>query len=337
MKRILAIGVILAALAAILGFGFIQSQWTSPGNELSKETLVEIPKGASPLKVGKILQKNQLIPNAKYFYYFCRVNPNSVSLKSGTFLIPPALSVEQVAAFLTAGKTATRKLTIPEGRASWEIFSILKKQYPHLDSLTWEKKIYDPAFTKKMGVDAPALEGYLLADTYQFPYEATMDELIQILVKATQKVIDDYKDSDSEVLANHGWHGVLTLASVVEEETGIPDERPHIAGVFYNRVKQGWPLGADPTVRFIFRNLTGPIYKSQLNSNNPYNTRKFAGLPPGPISNPGRKAIEAALSPMETKDMYFVAKYDGSKTHFFCPTLVCHNKYKDIAAKNRGE
>jgi UPF0755 protein len=107
--------------------------------------------------------------------------------------------------------------------------------------------------------------------------------------------------------------------------------------VFHNRLRIGMPLGADPTVRFIFRNLTGPIYKSQLNSNSPYNTRKFKGLMPGPISNPGRKAIEAALFPAKTEALYFVAKDDGSMTHFFSSNLADHNKYKDVAAKNRGE
>jgi UPF0755 protein len=97
------------------------------------------------------------------------------------------------------------------------------------------------------------------------------------------------------------------------------------------------PLGADPTVRFIFKNLTGPIYKSQLNSDSPYNTRKFPGLMPGPISNPGRKAIEATLFPDKTEALYFVAKDDGSHTHFFSTNLADHNKYKDVAAKNRGE
>ena len=110
-----------------------------------------------------------------------------------------------------------------------------------------------------------------------------------------------------------------------------------IAGVFHNRLDIGMPLGADPTVRFIFKNLTGPIYKSQLQSDNPYNTRKFKGLMPGPISNPGRKAIEATLYPNKTNKLYFVAKDDGSGTHFFSATLAEHNNYKNIAAKNRGE
>jgi UPF0755 protein len=134
-----------------------------------------------------------------------------------------------------------------------------------------------------------------------------------------------------------GWHQVLTLASVVEEETGNPKERPLIAGVFHNRLRLDMPLGADPTVRFIFKNLTGPIYKSQLNSDNPYNTRKFKGLMPGPISNPGRHAIEATLRPDTTKMLYFVAKDDGSGEHFFSKSLEEHNRYKNIAAQNRAK
>ncbi|GBU26241.1 aminodeoxychorismate lyase [Fibrobacteria bacterium R8-3-H12] len=127
------------------------------------------------------------------------------------------------------------------------------------------------------------------------------------------------------------------MASVVEEEAAVPQEQVQIAGVFLNRLRIGMPLGADPTVRFIFRNLTGPIYKSQLESNNPYNTRKFAGLMPGPISNPGRAAIEATLFPAQTESLFFVAKDDGSRGHFFSKTLSQHNSYKNTAAKNRGE
>ena len=120
-------------------------------------------------------------------------------------------------------------------------------------------------------------------------------------------------------------------------ETGKTDERAMIAGVFVNRLRQGISLGADPTVRFIYRNLTGPIYRSQLQSDSPYNTRRFRGLMPGPISNPGRKAIEATLHPANTDALFFVAKDDGSGTHFFARTLSQHNKFKSTAARNRGE
>ena len=232
-----------------------------------------------------------------------------------------------------------RKVTIPEGRASWEIPAYLKKAFPDLDEDRWNRLVQDPKFTRSLGVEANSLEGYLLPETYPFPIDADEETILKQMVAANLKLRDELKEQPGESMWNTlgNWHRVLTLASVVEEETGKTDERPLISGVFHNRLRIGMPLGADPTVRFIFRNLTGPIYKSQLNSDSPYNTRKFKGLMPGPISNPGRKAIQATLHPDKTEALYFVAKDDGSMTHFFSKTLSEHNKYKDVAARNRGE
>lgn len=229
-------------------------------------------------------------------------------------------------------------MTIPEGRASWEIPAYLKKAFPNLDEDRWNKLVQDPKFAQSLGLEAKTLEGYLLPDTYPFAMDANEETILKQMVAANLKLRDEMLSKPQAMWKTLGtWHRVLTLASVVEEETGIPEERPLIAGVFHNRLRIGMPLGADPTVRFIFKNLTGPIYKSQLNSDSPYNTRKFKGLMPGPISNPGRKAIYAALNPAKTEALYFVAKDDGSMTHFFSSTLADHNKYKDVAARNRGE
>jgi UPF0755 protein len=130
----------------------------------------------------------------------------------------------------------------------------------------------------------------------------------------------------------NGW---VTLASIVEKEAGVPSERPLIAGVFYNRLLQNWSLGADPTVRFVLRKLTGPITVKDLNVNSPYNTRRFTGLPPGPICNPGKGALLAALNPANTEMMFFVAKDNGSRQHFFSKNNTEHIRYKSVAAENR--
>src|SRR5690606_12383156 len=135
--------------------------------------------------------------------------------------------------------------------------------------------------------------------------------------------------------AKYGRHGWVTLASIVEEEAAVASEQDLIAGVFYNRLVQGWSLGADPTVRFAVRKPTGPLYVSDLNSNSPYNTRKFPGLPPGPICSPGRGALRSSLNPMATDKMYFVAKDDGTREHFFSVDNSAHVRYKDVAATNR--
>ena len=335
MKKIFTIFVIFLVILAV--FAVFQGKKRLNAVSSNQETvLLEIPKGSSAAKVSQILQEKGVWKDGLAFKV--RNKMDKPSLKAGWYEIPPQQTLEQIFALLESGKNAVRRVTIPEGRASWEIPAYLKKTFPDLNEDRWNKLVQDPKFAHSLGVDANSLEGYLLPDTYPFPIDADEETILKQMVAANMKVRDEMKEKPGSKWAVLGnWHKVLTLASVVEEETGKEDERPLIAGVFHNRLEIGMPLGADPTVRFIFRNLTGPIYKSQLNSDSPYNTRKFKGLMPGPISNPGRKAIEAALFPANTKALYFVAKDDGSGTHFFSNTLTDHNKYKDVAAKNRGE
>ena len=295
MKKIL---LILAIILALLGTFLIVNLKSRMGAtaENAQTALIEVPKGSSPSKVFQILKQNGIWSDDLAFRLTMkRLNP---SLKAGWFEIPAGLTLPQVLAIIESGKVAVRRVTIPEGRASWEIPAYIKKAYPDFDENRWNKLVQDPKFARSLGVEANSLEGYLLPDTYPFPIDADEETILKHMVAANLKVRDEMEKRPGSMWKTLGsWHKVLTLASVVEEETGIPEERPLIAGVFHNRLRIGMPLGADPTVRFIFRNLTGPIYKSQLNSNSPYNTRKFKGLMPGPISNPGRKASIRTLPP----------------------------------------
>ena len=255
-------------------------------------------------------------------------------VEEGITFSSPA-SFQKILAIIKKGQGASIKITIPEGRASWEIYSILKKHYPQLDSNKWEQLVHSPDFAKKLGLPSKNLEGFLLPETYQLPLNVDETYLLSYLTKQHFKVWNSLSKTNSTPFNQVKHLGIVTLASIVEEETAVESERSNIAGVFWNRTLKRMPLGADPTVRFIYRNLDGPIYRSQLNSNSPYNTRKFAGLPPGPISNPGKASLLAALDPGSTKDLYFVGKDDGSREHFFSSTLKDHNRYKDIAAGNR--
>jgi len=149
---------------------------------------------------------------------------------------------------------------------------------------------------------------------------------------------------DDNIKAKYSLHEVLTLASIVEKEATLASERGRIAGVFHNRLKKGWPLGADPTVRYIFRKFDGPLYVSELNSDSPYNTRRFAGLPPGPICSPGLGAIQAGAKPDSTDDMFFVALWDGSGAHDFSVTNAEHDRKKlkireenELRVKQKGK
>jgi UPF0755 protein len=340
MKTFFALFAMLAFALVGLGVGsvfYVYKQWQKPST-LAEPLLLEIPKGYGASQIGKLLQKNGVIESSRSFKWWCSFHPGKVNFKTGWYQIPAGQSIEQIVSLLSSGKTASIRVTIPEGKATWEIAGILSRSPLGLDSAKLDSLMHSKIFADSLGVKAKDLEGYLLPNTYDFPYGADEQNTIKILVRANLNLRDEMQAKNSPVWKELGnWHAILTMASVVEKEAAVSQELVHIAGVFINRFRIGMPLGADPTVRFIFRNMTGPIYKSQLESNNPYNTRKFIGLMPGPIANPGRAAIEATLFPMQTESLFFVAKDDGSREHFFSKTLSGHNAYKNTAAKNRGE
>jgi UPF0755 protein len=268
------------------------------------------------------------------FRLFLRLTRQDRKIRAGYFYVRPSNSALDLAYKLTNGKMATQSITIPEGRASWEVYSILKAKFP-LDSLKFDSLVHAPDFARACGVQAPDLEGYLFPETYVLPWRVTERDVIKVMVKRFLAVEKEF-DLDAPMYRKYGQRGWVTLASIVEKEAAVPKEQDPIAGVFWNRLNQGWSLGADPTVRFAVRKPTGPLLVSDLNCDSPYNTRRFTGLPPGPICNPGRGALRAALRPMPTDKMYFVAKDDGSREHFFSVDNRDHLRFKEVAAGNRA-
>lgn len=340
MKKIISILLILTLIViggALVYYNKLSSSWEAAAAPVGQEVLVNIPKGSSSTAIGSILRKEGLIIDEYSFKVFIKVKNLGPKLKAGRFLMKPGMSFVELADILVKGVAASRRVTIPEGIASFEIFHILKKTYPQLDSMKWERLVHDPKLATHYKVPFKDLEGYLYPDTYQLPWKADEAKLIDIMVKRFFKVWNSLDKENSKIYQELGFHGVVTLAAIVEEESSLASERPQVAGVYYNRVKKNWPLGADPTVRFIFRNMSGPIYRSQLNSDHPYNTRnpKNKGLPPGPIASPGKEALQATLYPDKTPYLFFVGKDDGSRSHYFTTNLADHNKYKEIAAQNR--
>jgi UPF0755 protein len=340
MKKLLVLFVLLLFALAGLGSGsvfYIYKQWQKP-SPLAEPLLLEIPKGYGASQVGNLLHKNGVIESTRSFRWWCNFHPDKVNFKTGWYKVPAGQNIEQIVSLLSSGKTASIKVTIPEGKATWEIAKILARSPLELDSARLDSLIRNKAFVESFGINAKDLEGYLFPSTYNFPIGANEQSVLKILVRENLNIRDEMQVKNSPVWNELGdWHKILTMASIVEKEAAVPHERSRVAGVFINRYRIGMSLGSCATVRFIFRNMTGPIYKSQLESNNPYNTRKFTGLTPGPITNPGRAAIEATLFPMRTENLYFVSKDDGSREHFFSETLSDHNAYKNTAAKNRGE
>jgi UPF0755 protein len=331
LRKLLGLAVLLALFAAFLLWG----KW--PGSlrdGASARVLYEVPENVTASVLVRDLHERKLIAFPRVLKVVLRVTGWETRIRAGFYYLPPRNSVMEIARKLTSGEMATRAMTIPEGKASWEIFGILKKYFP-LDSLVFEELVHSEEFARSLGVDAPGLEGYLFPDTYIVPWKLKERDVLRLLVTRFQEVAAGLPLDESPIVKRYGVHGLVTLASIVEKEASLPRERRRIAGVFYNRLRKGWSLGADPTVRFAVRKMTAPLRKDDLGISSPYNTRRFTGLPPGPICNPGEATLRATLKPEATGVMFFVAKDDGSREHYFTVTYAQHNAYKDSAAVNR--
>lgn len=333
-RRIVVWFMVLVAMAVAGGAYVLWGKW--PIRDTGEpRVLYEVPERTSARALVEDLHQQKLIAWPWALRVVLRVTGWETRIRAGYYYLSPRNSVMEIAQKLTSGEMATRAMTIPEGKASWEIFGILNNYFP-LDSLVFDSLVNSREFAASLGLDAPSLEGYLYPDTYVVPWKLNERDLLAMLVARFQEVLDDLDLEDNAFVQKYGVHGLVTLASIVEKEAAVRREQRRIAGVFHNRLRKGWSLGADPTVRFAVRKMTATLRKEDLAINSPYNTRRFTGLPPGPICNPGESALRATLNPEKTSMMFFVAKDDGSREHFFTETYADHNHYKDIAAQNRA-
>jgi UPF0755 protein len=193
--------------------------------------------------------------------------------------------------------------------------------------------VEDPGLINRFGINAPSMEGYLFPETYFFPKHLGGEEIIQTMVSRFEKTFPLEWRERAKTL-NLTEHEVVTLASIIEKETGKGDERNLISAVFHNRIKRGMPLQSDPTVIYALPNFNGNLTRKHLSYLSPYNTYRVRGRPPGPIANPGTQSIEAALYPADVNYFYFVSKNDGS--HYFSKTLGEHNRAVQLYQMNRS-
>jgi UPF0755 protein len=283
---------------------------------------VLIPPQTSLAGIEKILAENGVIPPGRGFYYLARVSRLSQRLQAGEYLFTPGQTPYQILRALAAGSTVRWSVTIPEGASIYQLADILAAG-------GWgERELFlnlarDPEILARYGVQAASLEGYLFPDTYQLVRGQNPREIIGLMVERGNQVRQELGDLSDNPLGLSS-HEVLTLASIVEKETAAPEERPLIAQVFLNRLRQRMRLQTDPTVIYGLADFNGNLTRKDLKTPTPYNTYLINGLPPGPIANPGRAAITAVLHPASESYLYFVSKNDG--THYFSRDLAEHNR-----------
>ena|SRR5581483_12001070 len=288
-------------------------------------TMVEIPAGASFKQVAALLYQQHLIASRFGFLLVGKLLGAERKIHPGEYALHPAMRPIDIINTLASGRIVLHPVTIPEGYSIAQIADLLAEKRL-VDRKEFIALAHDAAFIKTLGLDVPSLEGYLFPNTYQFPKHTSARDIMTAMVAEWDRVWTPELRSRAKDI-NLSVHEVLTLASVIEKETGVDSERELVAGVFHNRLRKRIPLQSDPTVIYGLSDFDGNLRKRDLALDTPYNTYRHAGLPPGPIANPGERSIHAALYPVPSSYLYFVSRNDG--THQFSSTLTEHNHAVD--------
>tara|TARA_R110000787_G_scaffold170758_3_gene283536 strand:- start:455 stop:1447 length:993 start_codon:yes stop_codon:yes gene_type:complete len=308
------LSLIFAAVLAISGvaaYFYGEHLYTKPGPLAADKRLV-IEKGSGVGQVAALLHRQGIIDNPLVFRLGVRLDGRAEALKAGEFDFPATISMQQAAALIASGKTVLRRLTIAEGLTTRQILTLVEAA----EGMTGTTN----------GQAVP--EGSLLPETYFYSWGDTRSALVARMRSAMAAAMAELWPAREAGLSLRTPDEAVILASIIEKETGIAEERRRVSAVFHNRLKRGMRLQSDPTVVYGLSGGSGglgrPLTRSDLATPSPYNSYLNHGLPPGPIANPGRAAIEAALNPDNSKDLYFVA--DGSGGHAFARTLQEHNR-----------
>lgn len=306
MKKLLLL-LLIAGCATIAFFYDYAIHQPMP---VDRDILFLVQKGDSLNKIAKKLKEYGLVKNEYLFIFYSRINKIYPQVKAGEYLFDKNISLVQLSEKLVSGKVYLRKITFPEGLTSKEIHELLKNN----------------EFLNKEEFAIPS-EGSILPETYTFSRGDSPKKIIKQSQKARDDVLEQIWNGRDENLPLNSKEQLLILASIVEKETGIGTERAEVASVFINRLRLGMLLQTDPTVIYAVtggkEDLNRPLTRKDLTIDSPYNTYKYAGLPPAPICNPGKDAIFAAAHPANTSYLYFVASGKGG--HNFAKSLDEHN------------
>ena len=292
-----------------------------PGPPLAEPATVTVREGQRIGDVARGLVAQGVLRSPLLFFAWARITGRDHQVHWGEFRIAEPLSPRELLERLVGPPDALHAVTIPEGRTAQEVVSLLVAAGLGSEE-TFQALLADPHFLASEGLPSEGAEGYLFPDTYSFPLATPPDRVLGIMVHRFHEV---FTPEMAERAARLGLtpHQAVTLASLVEEETARPEERPLVAAVFLNRLKRGMPLQADLTVLYGRQNGDRHLSRADLTHPSPYNTYTTLGLRPTPIANPGRAALEAAVNPAEVPFLYFVARGDGS--HEFNVELAQHN------------
>ena len=321
-----------AVLLAIAAGGVLYVSLAQPYMGFRDETFIEIPKGTTTRGIADQLAKAGVIRSRWQFLVARTLRPRA-HLQAGEYRFAKTATPWSVFDRIARGDIFYYELRVPEGSNMFDIAAAIE----HLGIMggpDFLKAAQDPATIRDLAPGAPSLEGYLFPSTYKLTRHMTAAQVARLMTDTFRKKWEQLPKPGAVEDVNK----VVTVASLVEKETGVAEERPTVAGVYENRLRMGMALDCDPTTIYaalLEHRYRGAIYRSDLESSNAYNTYKHSGLPPGPIANPGVASLKAALSPTNTNFLYFVAKGNGQGGHHFSATIEEHQRA--VAQYRKGQ
>ncbi|MEE2828807.1 MAG: endolytic transglycosylase MltG [Myxococcota bacterium] len=322
---IAGLGLVVCGLA----WSHYQDFVATPASGLHEERIIEIPRGAGPSRVAGLLAEQGVVSDPRLFRWFLREQQAIPRLRAGEFRFWTDQSPSEVLEVLVAGAEVGYPVTLPPGLRIEEMAERVEAA-GRGSAERYVALARDPSFIAqaKLGIEpVPTnLEGLLLPDTYSFGRRSASEDVLQAQLHAFKTFWTPRRVARAAELGLSRYE-VVTLASIVEKETGAAEERPLIAGVFHNRLRKGMRLESDPTIIYGLKNYDGNIRRSDIRRPHPWNTYVIAALPPTPIAAPGKEAIDGVLWPTETDAIFFVSKGDG--THHFSPTYAEHRRMVD--------
>jgi len=323
-RRIGSMAVALLLVGTVLLFVAIQEisfLFIPPAGERIQKS-IEIPEGATLRETARLLLRNGLITSVESFVIVGKLLSLEHRIIPGEYAFNTRMLPLEIIDEVKAGRVVQYEITIPEGFTMAQISHVVEdKGLARADDFI--QRATDSDFIASLGFDADSLEGYLYPESYYFSKREGSDGILRALVKRFNAVYTPELDKRAAEIGMTRRE-VVTLASIIEKETSVNEERPLISAVFHNRIKKNMALQSDPTVIYAIPHFNGNLTRHNLKIPSPYNTYQVKGLPPGPISNPGIASILAALNPAPVNYLYFVSRNDG--THHFSATLAEHNR-----------
>jgi UPF0755 protein len=306
---------------------------TQPASPAAPETkVIIVSSGQGFHDTVKDLYQNRLICHPAKFKFWAKWQKQDRKIIAGEYELSTKMSPVTILDYMTKGIVRLHKVCIPEGYNLVQIAEAIEKS-GICNKEKFLGAVKNPKLSAAMGLPATGFEGYLFPDTYSFSKGVAPEEIIQTMVAQFRNIFtEDWKKRTKEL--GFTEHEIITLASIIEKETGVAEERSLVSSVFHNRLKQNMRLASDPTVIYGVADYNGNITKKDLQQLTPYNTYRINGLPPGPIASPGAESIKAALYPAVTNYLYFVAK--GDQTHYFSTSLTEHNQAVQKYQLNRN-